>query len=92
MYRIKRQTKFAKDMIRMTKRGQNMELLKQVIFRIVTANLIPRDKDHPLKGNFRGYRECHVKGDWVVVYRKLDEQTIELYRTGSHSDIFKQKY
>ena len=50
--------------------------------------LPPEAKDHPLKGNFSDYREFHVSGDLLVVYRVLDD-TLQLVRIGSHSEIFK---
>lgn len=92
MRKVIRTPKFVKDITCMYKRGENLKLLENLIKRIKFRNLSKKDKDHHLKGDFLGYRECHVKGNWIVVYRELDEHTIELYRTGSHSDIFKKKY
>ena len=49
-----------------------------------------RDRDHVLKGYLRDSRECHVSGDWVVIYRRRkDVKAIELLRTGTHQDVFK---
>jgi mRNA interferase YafQ len=52
----------------------------------------PLDKkyqDHPLKGKFRGCRECHVTNDWLLVYEIADgELILYLTRTGTHSDLF----
>lgn len=46
-------------------------------------------KDHALKGNWRGYREIHVEGDWLVIYRvERDELTLVLTRTGTHDRLF----
>ena len=44
--------------------------------------------DHPLKGDKKGYRDCHIKGDWVLIYR-IDKNvlTLVLSETGTHSDI-----
>ena len=51
--------------------------------------LLPKHKDHALKGNFAGYRECHIRPDWLLIYKK-DKQilTLVLVRTGTHSDLF----
>ncbi|MCL2511264.1 MAG: type II toxin-antitoxin system YafQ family toxin [Bacteroidales bacterium] len=51
--------------------------------------LLPKHKDHALKGNFAGYRECHIRSNWLLVY-KINKQilTLILVRTGSHSDLF----
>ena len=60
------------------------------------ANDIPlpiENKDHPLKGDYIGYRECHIQSDWLLIYRKTDNnelQILELARTGTHSDLFKK--
>jgi mRNA interferase YafQ len=43
--------------------------------------------DHPLSGNWSGYRDCHVKPDLVLIY-KVDSTTLKLARIGSHSDLF----
>ena len=50
-----------------------------------------RYRDHPLKGNYNGYRECHVdgEGDWLLIYKKHEEKLIlVLTATGTHSDLF----
>ncbi|HHC11032.1 MAG TPA: type II toxin-antitoxin system YafQ family toxin [Campylobacterales bacterium] len=49
--------------------------------------LPPEAKDHPLKGKFSDYREFHISGDLLLVYRVKDE-TLQLIRIGSHSEIF----
>jgi mRNA interferase YafQ len=47
-----------------------------------------RHRDHDLGGNWNGYRECHVKPDLLLIYRKPDANTLQLARLGSHSEIF----
>ena len=48
-----------------------------------------RYRDHALSGNFRGFRECHIKPDWLLVYLiENDILTLNLVDTGSHADIF----
>jgi len=49
--------------------------------------LPPEAKDHPLKGNWKDYREFHVSGDLLLVYRVI-EDTLELVTIGSHSEVF----
>ncbi len=49
---------------------------------------IPRKyKDHALTGNWKGYRDCHVKPDLVLIY-KIDDDVIELHYLNTHSEIF----
>ena len=50
--------------------------------------LQPRLRDHDLSGDWAGYRECHVKPDLLLIYRKPDAVTLRLARLGSHSDLF----
>ena len=47
-----------------------------------------RHRDHDLSGNWAGYRECHVKPDLLLIYRKTDSGTLRLARLGSHSELF----
>ena len=51
--------------------------------------LLEKHNDHPLKGNFIGYRECHIRPNWLLIY-KIDKQilTLVLIRTGTHSDLY----
>ncbi|WP_082086156.1 type II toxin-antitoxin system YafQ family toxin [Komagataeibacter europaeus] len=43
--------------------------------------------DHPLKGDWADHQECHVGGDFLLIYQK-DEEKIVFVRTGSHADLF----
>ena len=45
-------------------------------------------RDHDLSGDWAGYRECHVKPDLLLIYRKSDADTLRLARLGSHSELF----
>ena len=48
-----------------------------------------KDSDHALKGDYMGYRECHITPDWLLIYKKENDMiTLSLTRTGSHSDLF----
>ena len=44
--------------------------------------------DHDLKGNWKGYRECHITPDLLLIYKYQDNNDILLYRIGSHSELF----
>ncbi len=50
--------------------------------------LEPRHRDHDLSGDWADYRECHVKPDLLLIYRKPDADTLRLARLGSHSLLF----
>jgi mRNA interferase YafQ len=51
--------------------------------------LPPELRDHLLMGNFEGRRECHLAGDWLLIY-KIDENTVIFERTGSHSELLRK--
>ena len=44
-------------------------------------------RDHPLSGEWIGHRDCHVRPDLVLIYRKPDADTLQLVRLGSHSEL-----
>jgi mRNA interferase YafQ len=88
MRSIRRDTQFRKDVKRLIKRGENPEKLKSVIESLIAAKELPaRHKDHALKGTLKDCRECHIEGDWLLIYR-IEGSTLCLVRTGSHSDLF----
>ncbi|MDI3535649.1 MAG: mRNA interferase YafQ [Eubacteriaceae bacterium] len=69
-FSIKSTSKFKKDLKRVNKRGYNLELLKAVVSLLQRGEeLPPEHKDHPLKGDYLGCRECHVTPDWLLVYK-----------------------
>jgi mRNA interferase YafQ len=81
---------FRKQLKLMGKRGLNLDKLREVTDMIINEQpLLPKHEDHPLHGNYKGKRECHVEPDWVLVYRiDKDNREVVFYRTGSHSDLF----
>jgi mRNA interferase YafQ len=44
--------------------------------------------DHPLVGDWKDHRDCHLRPDLLLIYRKPDEETLQLVRLGSHSELF----
>jgi mRNA interferase YafQ len=46
-----------------------------------------RNFDHPLAGEWSDYRNCHIKPDLILIYRKPDDNSLELVRLGSHSEL-----
>ena len=62
--------------------------LKPVLEALVRDQpLDPRHRDHPLAGEWKDHRDCHVKPDLVLIYRKPDDATLQLIRLGSHSEL-----
>jgi mRNA interferase YafQ len=63
--------------------------VRSIVLKLANGEILPaRYRDHPLHGDKRGYRDCHIKGDWVLIY-KIDKNilTLILAGTGTHSDI-----
>lgn len=81
---------FKKDYKLAMKRNLNIELLDDIIRKI--ANDIPlseTNRDHSLNGNWKGFRECHIQPDWLLIYQISDDLLVlSLTRTGTHSDLF----
>jgi mRNA interferase YafQ len=85
---IVRSTAFKKDVKRAQKRGKDMARLKAVIVVLLSDETLPeRLRDHPLRGDWIGYRDLHIEPDWLLLYRKTDE-ALMLARMGTHSDLF----
>ena len=89
-YEIERTTQFKRDYKLAVKRGCDMQYLKTAIQLLADGITLPPEyRDHSLSGNYTGYRECHIRPDWLLVYKITEEILIlTLYRTGSHSDLF----
>jgi mRNA interferase YafQ len=51
-------------------------------------SLEPRHRDHDLSGDWSGYRECHLKPDLLLIYRKTEDNFLRLARLGSQSELF----
>ena len=65
-----------------------MNLLDDVVKKLYRGeHLEAKYHDHSLSGNWAGCRECHIQGDWVLIYR-IEGGFLILRRTGSHSDVF----
>ena len=64
-------------------------MLKNVIVMLQNGKKLPEIyRDHQLSGRWSGYRDCHIKSDWILIYKIIEEtNTLRLIRTGSHSDI-----
>lgn len=73
----------------MKKRGKNLSLLEEVIDTLRQGKALEeRFRDHELKGNLKGFRECHIQPDWLLIYLiENDILTLTLVDTGSHSDL-----
>lgn len=82
-------TKFKKDLKRKGKTAPGVEMVLRDVITALRAGqeLPPKMKDHPLQGDWKDHRDCHLKPDLVLIY-KTDEADVTLVRLGSHSELF----
>ena len=74
----------------MVKRGANMAKLDEVIehYLLPQKPLPPKYRDHALAGNYKGYRDCHIEPDWLLIYKvDGDRLVLVLSETGTHADL-----
>ncbi|MBM3467648.1 MAG: type II toxin-antitoxin system YafQ family toxin [Alphaproteobacteria bacterium] len=91
MRKIKPTAQYKRDFKR-EKRGQHRTDLEErlfIVFQLLTTDepLPPSMHDHSLNGNLKDFRDCHIKPDLVLIYRKIDDNVLELVRLGSHSEL-----
>ena len=83
-----RSTQFKRDVKRAKKRGKDLSKLRTLLSLLIERKPLPASSfDHPLKGNWKGYREVHIEPDWLLLYRVVGNE-LHLVRTGSHADLF----
>jgi len=78
---------FRKDLERIKRTGRDTTRLLEIIELLISSQpLPPNSRDHQLTGNLKDYRECHLGGDWLLIYL-LSTDTVTFIRTGSHSEL-----
>jgi mRNA interferase YafQ len=87
--RIKVSKQYKKDYKKLIQSGRDVSKLTKVIDTLSTGKkLDAKYKDHPLKGNLQGKRECHIASDWLLLYEKdNDKLMLLLLRTGDHRRV-----
>ena len=92
MRTIERSTAFKRDYkrVKTIPRHRNVEtILPEILALLLDDQPLPeRNRDHALSGNWTGYRECHIKPDLLLIYKKPSPKVLRLARLGSHSDLF----
>ena len=83
-------TQYRRDYKIAKKQGKDISLLREVITLLANDELMPEKYyDHALQGNWKGFRECHITPEWLLVYKKTDndELILILTRLASHSEL-----
>ncbi len=89
-YEIKFSNQFKKDIKLAKKQGKDIEKLFLAVDILASGGkLDPKYRDHELTGNYKGFRECHIEPDFLLIYG-ISNNTLVLVlsRTGSHSELF----
>jgi mRNA interferase YafQ len=91
MRTVKYTGRFKRD-YRREKSGRHGRKLDELLMEVVNllaadAPLPRRNVDHPLSGEWSDHRDCHLRPDLVLIYRRPDEDNLELVRMGSHSEL-----
>ena len=91
MRTFSRTSQFKKDVRRAEKRGKDLGKLRGLLEILMAGEpLPPACKDHPLRGDFAGSRDCHIEPDWILIYTLTENDThVRFERTGTHSDLFR---
>lgn len=92
MRRIERTGAFRRDFKR-EKRGQHRREIDSIVSHVVSLlvddkPLPEKNRDHALSGDWRDHRECHLKPDLLLIYRKPNRDILQLVRMGSHGELF----
>lgn len=92
MLKIEFTGQFKKDYKLAVKRGCDIKELTNVITMLANEQTLPeKNRDHALENsrNYKNMRECHIKPDWLLIYKVYsDRLVLELIRTSTHSDLF----
>jgi len=91
MRTIRPTTRFRRDFKRERKgpHGNRLDAMLAEVTDMLAADtpLPPRFRDHPLSGTWDDCRDCHIRPDLVLIYRKPDKDTLQLVRLGSHAEL-----
>ena len=83
-------TKSKKDLNKYQHNPKKMEGLFKVLYMLIKGIEIPESyKPHKLIGQYKGCMECHIEGDFLLIWIDEDNEIIEIIRIGSHSELFK---
>ncbi|WP_436415573.1 type II toxin-antitoxin system YafQ family toxin [Petrimonas sp.] len=90
MKTFRQSSQFKKDLKRIQNNPKKREKLKTVLTLLRNTGTVPPEyKPHMLVGQYKGYMECHIEGDFLLIWIDESENVIKLARLGSHSELFK---
>ena len=88
-YRIARTAAFKRDLKRLMRQGKDLTKLEPVVDALAAGRELGRAyRDHALSSNWKGFRDCHIEPDWVLIYKiDGDVLVLTLTRTGTHAEL-----
>ncbi|MBN2824791.1 MAG: type II toxin-antitoxin system YafQ family toxin [Campylobacterales bacterium] len=87
-YRLTRANSFKRSFKKQNLKDTEEALYIEIVYKLLNGEeLEAKYQDHPLKGNLKAFRECHIRPDLLLIYR-IHEDKLELVDIGSHSDLF----
>jgi len=91
MLKIEQTRQFKRDYKR-EKRGRHRTTLEAAFVEVLEVladnkSLAEKHRDHALTGDWKDHRDCHIKPDLILIYRSPDDETLQLVRLGSHSEL-----
>jgi mRNA interferase YafQ len=82
--------KFKKEIEACKFRNLPMNKIHEIMQLLIDEKPLPVScRDHALRGNYAGRRDCHIEQDWILIYNKNTPGIIIFERTGTHSDLFR---
>ncbi|MGM9821893.1 MAG: type II toxin-antitoxin system YafQ family toxin [Muribaculaceae bacterium] len=89
MNSLKLTSQFKKDLKRYKHKGEIISKLETILNLLIEGLPIPEEnRPHPLTGNYRGYMECHIESDTLLIWWDKETGVIKLVRFGTHSELF----
>ena len=88
---IKLTSQFKKDLKKYQNNPRKMDSLERIVKLLRETGTVPNEyKPHLLVGNYKGFMECHIENDFLLIWFDEETDTIKLVRLGSHSELFKK--
>ena len=89
MKKLKASSQYKKDYKRFRNNPGKVEALKVILEKLANEEPIPeKNNPHKLTGVYKGYMECHIEGDFLLIWFDPESDQIDLVRLGSHSELF----
>jgi mRNA interferase YafQ len=89
MKKLQPTTQYRKDLKRYKSQPQKLDDLKEVLEMLRNDRPVPAEyKPHMLRGQYKGCMECHIQGDFLLIWIDEENDIVELVRLGSHSELF----